>query len=136
LRLSVTRREHFSAGHRLYNPEFSDERNAEVFGKCSNPSGHGHNYIVEVTLEGAVDPQTGFLFDLKELSSIIHKRILDDVDHRNLNEDVEWLRGGNPTTENLASAFWERLETQLPSGLLSRVRVIETDKNWVDCTRD
>ncbi|MEX2553085.1 MAG: 6-carboxytetrahydropterin synthase [Actinomycetota bacterium] len=136
MRTLVTRREHFSAGHRLYNPGYSDERNAEVFGKCANPSGHGHNYVLEVTLEGSVDPETGFLFDLKELSHIIHKSILDEVDHRNLNEDVEWLRGRNPTTETLAQAFWERLEPQLPAGLLSRVRLIETDKNWVDCTRD
>src|SRR5687767_2356297 len=136
MHMLVTRREYFSAGHRLYNPGYSDERNAEVFGKCSNPSGHGHNYVLEVTLEGSVDPETGFLFDLKELSGIIHKSIRDEVDHRNLNEDVEWLRGRNPTTETLAQAFWERLEPQLPAGLLSRVRLIETDKNWVDCTRD
>jgi 6-pyruvoyltetrahydropterin/6-carboxytetrahydropterin synthase len=136
VRLLVTRREHFCAGHRLHNPAFSDERNAEVFGKCANPSGHGHNYVLEVTLEGQADPETGFLFDLKELSALMHKCILDDVDHRNLNEDVEWLRGRNPTTETLASAFWARLETQLPAGLLWRVRVIETDKNWVDCTRE
>jgi 6-pyruvoyltetrahydropterin/6-carboxytetrahydropterin synthase len=136
VRLQVTRRERFSAGHRLHNPAFSDERNAEVFGKCSNPSGHGHNYVLEVTLEGEVDPETGYLFDLKELSALMHKRIIDDVDHRNLNEDVDWLRGRNPTTETLASVFWDRLEGELAPGLLSRVRVIETEKNWVDRTRD
>src|SRR5687768_6953020 len=113
VRLRVTRRERFSAGHRLYNPALSDEQNAEVFGKCSNPSGHGHNYVLEVTLEGEVDPETGYLYDLKELSALMHKRIIDDVDHRNLNEDVEWLRGRNPTTETLASAFWDRLEGEL-----------------------
>ena len=136
VRLRVTRRERFSAGHRLYNPALSDEQNAEVFGKCSNPSGHGHNYVLEVTLEGEVDPETGYLYDLKELSALIHKRIIDDVDHRNLNEDVEWLRGRNPTTETLVSAFWDRLEGELAPGLLCRVRVVETEKNWVDRIRD
>jgi len=136
VRLRVTRRECFSAGHRLHNPAFSDERNEEVFGKCSNPSGHGHNYVLEVTLEGEAHPETGFLFDLKELSTVMNKSVLDDVDHANLNEDVPWLRGLNPTTETLARAFWDRLDAHLPPGLLWRVRVIETEKNWVDCVRD
>lgn len=136
MRLRITRKEHFCAGHRLHNPRFSDEHNEEVFGKCSNPAGHGHNYVLEVTLEGVPEPETGFLFDLKELSALMHKCILDDVDHANLNEDVPWLKGRNPTTETLATAFWDRLDAHLPSGLLWRVRVVETEKNWVDCTRD
>src|SRR5882672_7577607 len=97
--LLVTRRETFSAGHTLFNPEFSDERNREIFGKCSNPSGHGHNYVLEVTLRGEPDAQTGFVFDLSELASLMRKVILDDVDHHNLNVDVDWLRGVIPTTE-------------------------------------
>jgi 6-pyruvoyltetrahydropterin/6-carboxytetrahydropterin synthase len=132
----VSRRERFSAGHTLFNPEFSEERNREVFGKCSNPSGHGHNYVLEVVLRGEVDPETGYLFDLSELSSVIGKAVLDDVDHRNLNVDVDWLRGVIPTTENLASVFWDRLDANLPEGLLYAVRVGETPKNWAERRRD
>src|SRR5687767_745680 len=102
-RARVTRRETFNAGHRLFSPNLSDEENYRVFGKCSNPSGHGHNYVIEVTLEGPIDPETGFVFDLKELSAVIAKRILKDVDHRNLNTDVEWLRGEIPTAEVLSN---------------------------------
>ena len=132
----VSRRERFSAGHTLFNPAFSDEHNREVYGKCSNPSGHGHNYILEVQLSGDIDPTTGFVFDLGELGSLMHKLILDDVDHRNLNTDVDWLRGVIPTTENLACAFFDRLDSNLPSGLLFSVRLGETAKNWAERRRD
>jgi 6-pyruvoyltetrahydropterin/6-carboxytetrahydropterin synthase len=132
----VVRRERFSAGHTLFNPDFSEERNREVFGKCSNPSGHGHNYVFEVVLRGEVDPETGYLFDLKELSLLMHKLVIDDVDHRNLNVDIDWLRGVIPTTENLASAFWDRLDANLPDDLLYAVRVGETSKNWAERRRD
>jgi 6-pyruvoyltetrahydropterin/6-carboxytetrahydropterin synthase len=132
----ITRRETFSAGHTLFNPSFSDERNREVFGKCSNPSGHGHNYVLEVTLRGSRDPDTGFVFDLGELSALLHKLVIDDVDHHNLNVDVDWLQGVIPTTENLASAFWDRLDPNLPEGLLYSVRLGETEKNWAERRRD
>lgn len=132
----VQRLERFSAGHTLYNPEYSDERNREVFGKCSNPNGHGHNYILEVTLRGEVQPETGFLFDLSELASVMRKCVIDDVDHKNLNVDVDWLRGVIPTTENLASIFFDRLDASLPSGLLYSVRLGETAKNWAERRRD
>lgn len=132
----ITRREAFSASHRLFNPHWSDERNAEVFGPCANPSGHGHNYALEITLTGEVDAETGYLFDLKELSAIAHKTILDDVDHRHLNQDVAWLQGINPTAENLARVFFERLEGCFPDGLLHSVGVIETDKNRAEHRRD
>lgn len=132
----VTRRERFNAGHRLYNPAFSEERNREVFGKCSNPGGHGHNYVLEVTLRGEVDPETGYLYDLGELSSLLAKLVLDDVDHRNLNTDVAWLDGTIPTAENLASAIWDRLDPHLPGGLLHRVRVVETEKNAAERRRE
>lgn len=131
----VTRRETFTAGHRLYNPAWSDERNAEVFGGCANPSGHGHNYILEVTVAGEPDPTTGFVMDLKALSDVLRKAILADVDHRNLNTDVDWLDGRNPTTEVLASAIWDRLERHLPQGALHRVVVRETEKNWAERLR-
>ena len=126
---AATRRETFTAGHRLHNPAFSDERNRELYGKCNYPSGHGHNYVLEVTLRGDVDPETGYVFDLKELASLLRKTILDDVDHANLNLDVEWLRGVNPTSENLACAFFDRLAAQLPTGMLEAVAVRETEKN-------
>lgn len=131
----ITRRERFSAGHTLFNPSYSDDRNRELFGKCSNPSGHGHNYVLEVTLQGEPDPDTGFVYDLAELSALLHKLIIDEVDHRNLNVDVDWLRGVIPTTENLASAFWERLDPNLPEGMLYSVRLGETDKNWAERRR-
>lgn len=134
--IHITRRETFSAGHTLFNPSFSDERNREVFGKCSNPTGHGHNYVLEVTLSGEPDPETGFVHDLAELSALLHKLIIDDVDHSNLNVDVDWLRGVIPTTENLASAFWERLDPNLPEGALYSVRLGETEKNWAERRRD
>lgn len=132
----VQRRERFSAGHTLYNPKFSEERNREVFGKCSNPNGHGHNYVLDVTLRGEVQPETGYLFDLSELASLMQKLIIVDVDHRNLNVDVDWLRGVIPTTENLASVFWDRLDANLPAGLLYSVRLGETAKNSVERRRD
>jgi 6-pyruvoyltetrahydropterin/6-carboxytetrahydropterin synthase len=132
----VRRRELFSAGHTLYNPEFSDERNREVFGKCSNPNGHGHNYILEVSLRGEIDPETGYVHDLSELAALMRKLIIDDVDHRNLNVDVDWLRGVIPTTENLATVFWDRLDANLPRGLLHSVRLGETSKNWAERRRD
>jgi 6-pyruvoyltetrahydropterin/6-carboxytetrahydropterin synthase len=131
----ITRRETFSAGHRLFNPAWSEERNREVFGKCSNPSGHGHNYVLEVSLAGPVDPQTGFVYDLSELAALMRKLIIADVDHRNLNSDVDWLRGVIPTTENLVDAFWERLDSSLPDGLLFSVRIGETEKNWAERQR-
>jgi 6-pyruvoyltetrahydropterin/6-carboxytetrahydropterin synthase len=132
----ITRRETFSAGHTLYNPAFSEERNREVYGKCSNPSGHGHNYVLEVTLRGDVQPDVGFVFDLSELAAVMRKVILADVDHRNLNVDVEWLSGVIPTTENLVSAFWDRLDANLPDELLYAVRLGETEKNWAERRRD
>ena len=128
----VTRRLHFSAGHRLHCDRLSAEENRRIYGKCNNPNGHGHNYWLEVTVRGAKDPVTGMVVDLKELDDIVRRRILDDVDHASLNDDVEWLRGVVPTTENLAEAFWRRLADQVPApGALHEVRVQETEKNFV-----
>ncbi|HEY7280596.1 MAG TPA: 6-carboxytetrahydropterin synthase [Actinomycetota bacterium] len=132
----VTRRETFTAGHRLFRPEWSDERNLEVFGRCSNPSGHGHNYVLEVGVRGEVDPETGYVIDLGELSRILHEAVLDDIDHRNLNTDVHWLAGRIPTTETLVDAIWERLDERIPGGRLCRVAVRETEKNAAERTRD
>ena len=126
----ATRRVHFSAAHRLFRADWSDERNAEVFGDCSNPSWHGHNYELEVTVEGPVDAETGFVMDLKRLKGVLEDRVLADVDHRNLNSEVAWLADVNPTTENLVVAIWDRIVHAVPEGVrLAKVVVHETPRN-------
>jgi 6-pyruvoyltetrahydropterin/6-carboxytetrahydropterin synthase len=126
----VSRRESFNAAHELRDPARSDEENRRLFGKCANL--HGHNYILEVVVAGEVQDETGYVLDLKQLSDVISRRVIQDVDHRNLNTDVPWLRGRIPTAENLALAFWERIRSELPEGMLRSVRVWETDKNWAE----
>ena len=129
----ITRKSHFSAAHRLFRPEWSEERNAEVFGDCSNPSGHGHNYELVVAVEGAIDPETGFVMNLRELKDILEDRVVSDMDHRNLNTDVPWLSQVNPTTENLVVSIWIRISDSLPSGAnLVSVIVNETPRNSVE----
>ncbi len=128
----VTRRVHFSAGHRLHNPSFEEERNRETYGLCNRPNGHGHNYDLEVTVEGEIDPETGFVMDLKRLKSLLGTTVLSDLDHANLNIDVPWLKGIIPTTENLAVAIWNRLDGRLESGRLVGVRLWETERNMVE----
>ena len=126
----VGRRETFNAAHQLYDPGLSDQENRRLFGKCVNL--HGHNYVLEVVVAGEVDGASGYVLDLKLLSDVMNKQVIQDVDHRNLNTDVPWLSGRIPTAENLALAFWERLQPELPEGLLRSVRVWETDKNWAE----
>ena len=126
----VSRRESFNAAHQLHDPGKSDEENERLFGKCANL--HGHNYVLEVVVAGEVEPDTGYVLDLKQLSDVIHRRVIQDVDHSNLNTDVPWLQGRIPTAENLALAFWERIHSELPEGLLRTVRLWETDKNWAE----
>jgi 6-pyruvoyltetrahydropterin/6-carboxytetrahydropterin synthase len=126
----VGRRESFNAAHQLCDPDLSDEENRRVFGKCANM--HGHNYVLEVVVAGEIDQASGYVLDLKLLSDVIGRQVIRDVDHRNLNTDVAWLKGLVPTVENLAQAIWERLRPELPDGLLRSVRVWETDKNWAE----
>jgi 6-pyruvoyltetrahydropterin/6-carboxytetrahydropterin synthase len=126
----VSRRESFNAAHQLCDPRLSDEENERIFGQCANL--HGHNYVLEVVVAGQVDPATGYVLDLKQLSEVISRQIIRDVDHRNLNTDVPWLEGRIPTAENLAVAFWERIGSELPEGTLRAVRLWETDKNWAE----
>jgi 6-pyruvoyltetrahydropterin/6-carboxytetrahydropterin synthase len=126
----VSRRESFNAAHQLRDPRLSDAENRRLYGKCANL--HGHNYVLEVVVAGQIDHATGYLMDLKELSRLIARRIIEDVDHRNLNTDVPWLQGVIPTAENLAVAFWQRLRSDLPAGSLRSVRLWETDKNWAE----
>jgi 6-pyruvoyltetrahydropterin/6-carboxytetrahydropterin synthase len=127
---SVTVKVYFEAAHRLHNPSRSDEWNHRVFDKCNNPHGHGHNYVLEVSVEGEVDPDSGYLVDMKDLKEILREVIVDEVDHRHLNIEVPWLAEVNPTAENLAKIFFSRIAPALPAGLnLSRVTVHETDRN-------
>jgi len=135
-RLTITRRSTFAAAHRLFRPDWSDEQNIEVFGPCANPGGHGHNYVLEVTIGGSVDPDTGMIADLKWLKQVMEKHVIDLVDHRNLNADVQFLNGLNPTAENLACAFWRQLaEPVAEQAKLVRVVVIETENNRA-CVED
>jgi 6-pyruvoyltetrahydropterin/6-carboxytetrahydropterin synthase len=132
-RVRVTRRVHFCAAHRLARDEWSEARNREVFGLCSNPNWHGHNYELDVTVEGPVDAETGYVMDLKALRDAVQARVLEDLDHRNLNVDVPWLDGVNPTTENLVVAIWARLEPALPERVrLVRLVLWETPRNFVE----
>ena len=124
----VSRRESFNAAHQLRDPELSDEENERLFGKCAHL--HGHNYVLEVVVGGQIDASTGYVLDLKSLAEIIERRVIRDVDHRNLNTDVPWLAGRVPTAENVALACWERIDSELPAGSLHSVRIWETDKNW------
>jgi 6-pyruvoyltetrahydropterin/6-carboxytetrahydropterin synthase len=131
--VKATRRVHFCAAHRLHRAEWSAERNAEVFGDCSNPNWHGHNYDLDVTVEGPVDPETGFVMDLKALKDLLEERVVADVDHRNLNLEVGWLEGVVPSTENVAVAIWDRIADAMPEGVrLSKVVLHETPRHWVE----
>lgn len=128
----VTRKVHFNAAHRLHNPDKSDEWNRETFGKCNNPNWHGHNYELEVTVAGAPDPETGYVIDLGNLKDVLREHVLDKVDHKNLNQEVGFMEGIIPSTENFAVAIWEELEDALPAGELHCVRLYETPRNFVE----
>lgn len=128
----VTRREVFSASHRLFNKNLSDEENEKLFGKCSNPNGHGHNYVLEVVIAGEIDPLTGYVIDLSILKKIIHEHVISKVDHKNLNTDVEFLDGIIPSSENIAVGIWNQLVDKIPSGKLYSVKLYETENNYIE----
>jgi len=128
----VSRRASFSAAHRLFNPKWNDATNARVFGKCNNPNGHGHNYDVEVTVAGEPSSETGMVIDLKKLEEIIAREVIERVDHKNLNCDVEFMRGVIPTAENLAVAFWRLLDPKVTEGRLHSIRLHESANNVVE----
>ena len=130
----ITRREHFNAAHKLHNPKWSDEENAEVFGKCANPNWHGHNYNLFVTVKGTVNPDTGYSVNLKELSVIIRSHITDKLDHKNLNLDVPFLKGLMPSTENVAIAIWKELLPHVNAldCKLHCIKLYETENNYVE----
>lgn len=130
----ITRLEQFNAAHRLFSPELTDAENLEVFGKCSNPNWHGHNYDLFVTVKGDISPATGFLMNLKVLSNIINQKIIEKVDHRNLNLDVDFMRGILPSAENIVMAFWKELEGPVneQGAQLHCIKLYETERNFVE----
>jgi 6-pyruvoyltetrahydropterin/6-carboxytetrahydropterin synthase len=130
----ITRRERFNAAHRLFKPEYSDEHNLEVFGKCSNPNWHGHNYTLFVTVKGDVNPDTGFLVNLKDLSAIIDQQVIEKLDHRNINLEVDFMTGKLASTENLAIGIWQELAEpiSLIGASLHSVKLYETENNFVE----
>jgi 6-pyruvoyltetrahydropterin/6-carboxytetrahydropterin synthase len=128
----LTRKAEFSASHHYHNPEFSAEENQRIFGKCNNPNGHGHNYTLEVTVKGEVDPKSGFVVDLKQMKDIMNREVIDAMDHRYLNKEVPEFATQIPTSENIAIAIWKRLEPKLKIGKLHRVRVYEMQDLFVD----
>jgi 6-pyruvoyltetrahydropterin/6-carboxytetrahydropterin synthase len=129
----VTRRVHFNAAHRMHNPAWSDERNAEVFGLCNNPNWHGHNYELEVTLAGVPDAGTGYVYDLGKLKQLIDEHVLLKVDHKNLNLDVDFMKGIIPSSENFATAIWQQLVPHIHgSAKLHSIRLYETPRNYVE----
>jgi 6-pyruvoyltetrahydropterin/6-carboxytetrahydropterin synthase len=127
---TVTRRVHFNAAHRLHNPALSDDENRAVFGLCNNPNYHGHNYELDVSVEGEIDPRTGYVADLGEIKAIVHRLVVAHLDHKNLNLDVPEFAGLIPTAENIAVVIWGRLEGKLPGRLL-RIVLWETPRNSV-----
>jgi len=131
-RCRVTRRVHFNAAHRLYNPKFSDDWNRTTFGKCANPNFHGHNYDVDVTVDGEIDSETGYVFDLTQLQKLAEDRVIRHLDHKNLNVDVPWFEGLIPSAENIAVVIWRQLCPALPQGIRLQVRLWETPRNYVE----
>jgi 6-pyruvoyltetrahydropterin/6-carboxytetrahydropterin synthase len=130
--IRITRKIEFSAAHFYHNPNFSAEENRRVFGKCNNPHGHGHNYVLEVTIAGEPDPTTGMVLDLKELKDILQAEVMERMDHRHLNYEVPELAGQIPTCENIAALIWKLLEPKIKSGKLDRVRLYESPELFVD----
>jgi len=130
----ITRREHFNAAHRLFKPEYSDDQNLQLFGKCSNPNWHGHNYTLFVTVSGEVDPSTGFLVNLKDLSAIIEQRVIEKLDHRNINLEVDFMAGKLASTENLATGIWNELSEPIIAmgASLHCIKLYETENNYVE----
>jgi 6-pyruvoyltetrahydropterin/6-carboxytetrahydropterin synthase len=130
----LTRKEHFNAAHKLYNPDWSKEKNEEVFGKCANANWHGHNFNIYVTVKGTPHPETGFVMDLKELSRLIKKHVVEELDHKNINLDVPWMKGLMASTENIAIEVWKRLapEIEKHNCKLHSIKLYETENNFVE----
>jgi 6-pyruvoyltetrahydropterin/6-carboxytetrahydropterin synthase len=134
--IRITRKLEFSAAHFYHNPDLSPEENRRIFGKCNNPHGHGHNYVLEVTIAGDPDPKTGMILDLKELKEILDREVTQRLDHRHLNYEVPELAGKIPTCEEIASVLWRILEPKIRHGRLDRLRLYESPDLFVDCARN
>ena len=134
MKVQVSRKAHFNAAHRLYRPDWDAEKNDRVFGKCSNPHFHGHNYELIVSVKGPIDPRTGFVIDMKDLKDLIRSKIEDAFDHKNLNEEVPEFRELNPTAENIAVVIWNKLRPHLKEEQDLEVRLYETPRNFVTYT--
>ena len=132
MKVSVYRKEHLNAAHRLFNANWSDERNEAVFGKCNNPSFHGHNYELIVQLKGEIDPETGYVYDMKVLSELIKKHVLNKFDHKNLNLDTDEFKNLNPSAENIAVVIWNILREKIDQKLELTIRLYETERNFVE----
>ena len=132
MKVAVSRKEHFNAAHRLTNPAWSNEKNDAVFGKCNNPNFHGHNYELIVTLTGEPNAETGFVYDLKALSNIIKKHVLNHFDHKNLNLDTSYFKTLNPTAENIAIVIWRILRQQIDTQFDLKIKLYETERNFVE----
>jgi len=132
MKLKISRKEHFNAAHRLFNPGWSDEKNLEVFGKCSYPNYHGHNYEIIVTLTGEPDLSTGYVFDMKVLSDIIKENVLNKFDHKNLNLDTDYFKNVNPTAENIVVVIWNILREKIDRKLDLKITLYETERNFVE----
>jgi len=130
--VTVTRRMTFNAAHRVHNPALSDDENRALFGKCNNPNWHGHNYVLEVSVAGDIDDRTGYVLDLAVVKRIVQEAVIDHVDHRNLNLEVDFMRGVIPTTENLVVACWRVLEPRFRPARLRRLRLWETENHYVE----
>jgi 6-pyruvoyltetrahydropterin/6-carboxytetrahydropterin synthase len=132
MKIAVSRKEHFNAAHRLHNPSWSDEKNETVFGKCSNPNYHGHNYELIVSLIGEPDRETGYVYDMKKLSDLIKEHILSHFDHKNLNLDTTFFKNLNPTAENIAIVIWRILRQHIDNQYELKIKLYETERNFVE----
>jgi 6-pyruvoyltetrahydropterin/6-carboxytetrahydropterin synthase len=132
--VTVTRQLQFNAAHRVHNPALSDEENVRLFGKCNNPNWHGHNYTLDVSVRGPIDERTGYVIDLGALKRIVQSRVIDKIDHKNFNLDVDFMRGVNPTSENIVVAIWRELAPAVSPGCLVRLVLRETPNNHVEYT--
>ena len=132
MKVTVSRKAHFNAAHRLYNPNWSFEKNEEVFDKCNNPNFHGHNYELIVSVKGTIDPDTGYVMDMKELKQIIKDNVEKPFDHKNLNLDTEEFKALNPTAENIAVVIWNKLRKHINPDLELKVKLYETERNFVE----
>lgn len=130
--VTVTRRLQFNAAHRVHNPSLSAAENEALFGKCNNPNWHGHNYTLEVSVRGPVDATTGYVLDLARLKDLVWDQVISEVDHRNFNVDVPFMNGVNPTSENIVVALWRRIAPLVAPATLARLRLWETDNNYVE----